>query len=167
MNELFSLGMNISEMQKIGVRLGADVPAAFTEKLVIARGIGEKLEEFEAKLKYFVVLIKPSFSCDTKSMYNILDNNIDIKQKHNSKRVIEAIENQDIQMVADNIYNVFESSVDGIDNIKNELLENGANGALMTGSGSCVYGIFQDKKCAKAAFRNLSKKYETYFSVTK
>lgn len=165
MNELFSLNLTIRQMQEIGMRLGADVPSAFCKTPVIARGIGEKIEEINGNTKFYIVLIKPAFSCNTKEMYNKIDNKKQIKQKYNSAIVKTAILNKDIDKIANNLYNVFEESVADIEIIKNELTMQGAKGALMTGSGSCVYGIFDEKVTAKKAFHALKNKYEVYYSI--
>ncbi|MCI8519045.1 MAG: hypothetical protein HFJ51_02835 [Clostridia bacterium] len=154
-------------MQEIGKKLGADVPAAFIKSPLIARGIGEEIEEIKKNSKYYIVLIKPDFSCNTKEMYEKLDNTNEIEQAYNSKLMKIAIESGDIQKIANNLYNVFEGSVYNITWIKEELIKQGAMGALMTGSGSCVYGIFEDRKIAKDAFKGLSKEYEAYFSITR
>jgi len=162
---MFDLNLTIFEMQEIGKGLGADVPAAFIRNTLIARGIGEKIEVIKNNCKYYIVLIKPNFSCDTREMYKKLDSTNDIKQEFNSNKMKAAIEKRDIQKIADNLYNVFEYSVYNIVDIKEELIKQGAKGALMTGSGSCVFGIFENKEIAKEAFKNLSKEYEAYFSI--
>jgi len=167
MNKLFSLGLNLEEIQKIGIKLGADVPAAFFDTPLIARGIGEKIEVINTKFKFYIIIIKPSFSCSTKDMYNKLDNESQIKQKYNSDIVKNMFINRNVKGIAENLYNVFENGVNDIEKIKDELIKTGALGSLMSGSGSCVYGIFDNKLSAKKAFKILNKKYETYFCVTK
>lgn len=167
MNELFELGMNIIQMQDIGVKLGADVPASFYNKPIIAKGIGELIQEIGSDFKFYIVIIKPELSCDTKKMYEKLDNTNYISQKYNSDIIRCAIENEDIEILSKNLYNVFENSVYDIDKIKQELIDSGASNALMSGSGSCVYGIFRNKNEAKRAYRYLKQKYETYFCITK
>lgn len=152
-------------MQEIGVRLGADVPALFYDKPIIARGIGEKIEEINQKLKYYLVLIKPGFLCDTEKLYGELDNTKDIKQEYNTEIVKNSIINKDVSTMASNLYNVFENCLEGIEEMKEEMLSLGALGALMTGAGSCVYGIFLDKDQAKKAFKILKDRYEAYFSL--
>ena len=166
MNKLFGLGLTEEKMRIIGARLGADVPAAFYDMPIIARGIGERIEKISSNFRFYLVLIKPAFSCDTKAMYDKLDNTSDIVQHYNSDCVKCAIQNNDIESIARNLYNVFENSVDKIDEIKRHLIDKGALNALMTGSGSCVYGIFKDKQKAKSAYKDLKKIYESYFCVT-
>ena len=167
MNKLFSLGLNLEEMQEIGIELGADVPAAFFDTPLIARGIGEKIEVISKKIKFYVVIIKPNFSCSTKYMYNKLDNESQIKQKYNSDIVKNMFINRNVKGIAENLYNVFENGVNDIEKIKDELIKTGALGSLMSGSGSCVYGIFDNKLIAKRAFKSLKEKYDTYFCITK
>lgn len=167
MNELFLLNLTSKQMQDIGVKLGADVPSCFYKYPIIARGIGDIIEQVDGELKYYLVIIKPKFSCNTKAMYERLDSAGDIKQKYNTEVIRNAIKNKNVENVAENLYNVFEISINDISHFKEELLNAGALGALMTGSGSCVYGIFKDKHCAKHAYLNLKQKYETYFCVTK
>ena len=166
MKELFNLDLSIKQMQDLGVKLGADVPASFCDKPIIAKGIGEVIEELSSSFRYHIIIIKPKFSCDTKEMYRKLDCETRAKQNYNSNDMKRAIENKDIDKLSKNLYNVFENCIQGIDTIKNELVAAGALNSLMTGSGSCVYGIFKDKKRAKIAYRNLAKNYETYFCIT-
>lgn len=152
-------------MQDIGVKLGADVPACFFKRPIIARGIGEEIEEIKSNMKYYIVIIKPIFSCNTKEMYERFDRTLDFKQEYNSERVKCAIQNKDINQISRNLYNVFENAVDGVNDVKNEFIKLGAKGTLMTGSGSCIYGIFDEKNIAKDAYRILKELYNTYFCV--
>lgn len=166
MNELFSLNLSLNEMQEIGAGLGADVPPCFYKSSVIARGIGDIIEKIDGKIKFYLVIIRPKFSCNTKEMYEKLDNTCDIKQNFNSETVKKAIKNKNIENVAKNLYNVFENGISNIEYLKQDILNTGALGVLMTGSGSCVYGIFKDKDMAKIAYRSLKQRYETYFCIT-
>ena len=166
MNELFKLNLSRKDMKEIGVKFGADVPSSFCNKPVVVRGIGEKIEEFQSDFRFYLCLIKPSFSCDTQKMYERLDNTNLIKQKYNSDIVKWAIQNKDIEILTKNVYNVFENSVDCIYEVKQELINQGALCSLMTGTGSCVYGIFKNRYDAKKAYNNLRKKYESYFCFT-
>ena len=165
-NKIFSLNLDKKQMQEIGLKLGADVPAAFEDMPIVVRGIGEKIERINSKFKYYVVLIKPNFSCNTKEMYDRLDNTSDIKQLYNSEKVKSAIVLKNINVLSENLYNVFENSVYEVDILKEKMMKLDALGSAMTGSGSCIYGIFDNKNSAKYAFDLLSKDYETYFCIT-
>ena len=116
-----------------------------------------------------MVIIKPKICCNTKEMFERLDTQDNIKQLNTSENIIKALKNKDIKLLAKNLYNVFEEVIpekESIKNIKKELIKNGALNALMTGSGSSVYGIFEDKQSAKKAYMELKDKYETYICTS-
>lgn len=109
-------------MQQIGVRLGADVPACFYNKPISATGIGEIIEEIDTSLKYYLCIIRPKFSCNTKLMFEKIDETNEIKQEYNSEKVKQSIENKNIEELGKNLYNVFENCVENIENVKKELI---------------------------------------------
>ena len=155
MNKLFDLKLTKKEIESLGKSLGADVVPCFYNKPV--------------KAKYYMVIIKPKIACNTKEMFQKLDTEEDIQQLHTSENIIKALENKDIYLLANNLYNVFEEVIQEkeiIQDIKKELIKNGALQALMTGSGSCVYGIFKDKQSAKDGYIALKDKYLTYICVS-
>lgn len=169
MNKLYNLKLSKSEMEAIGKSLGADVVPCFYNKALKAEGIGEIITKINTGFKYYILIIKPKLSCNTKELYQKLDEENDIKQIDNTNKIIEALENNNIELLSNNLYNVFENAIkekDIIETIKDELIKNGALGSLMTGSGSCVYGIFKDKKTAKLAYGTLKNKYQTYICIS-
>ena len=169
MNKLFDLKLTKKEKEALGKSLGADVVPCFYNKAVKAEGIGDIITNIDTNFKYYMVIIKPKISCNTKEMFQKLDTEEDIQQLHTSENIIKALENKDIYLLANNLYNVFEEVIQEkeiIQQIKKELIKNGALQALMTGSGSCVYGIFKDKQSAKNAYIALKDKYQTYICVS-
>lgn len=169
MNKLFELNLSKKEIERFGKSLGADVVPCFYNKAVKAEGIGEIITKIDTHFKYYIVIIKPEICCDTKEMYQKIDAKKDLKQLHTTENIIKALENQDIQLLANNLYNVFEEVIEekeDISNLKKELIKNGAINALMTGSGSCVYGIFKDKQSAKKAYIKLKDKYQIYICTS-
>ena len=169
MNRLFNLKLNKEDMERLGKSLGADVVPCFYNKAVKAEGIGEIITNIDTHFKYYMVIIKPKISCNTKEMFQKLDTEEGIQQLHTSENIIKALENKDIHLLANNLYNVFEEVIQEkviIQDIKKELIKNGALQALMTGTGSCVYGIFKDKQSAKNAYIALKDKYQTYICTS-
>ena len=169
MNRLFDLKLTKKEMETLGKSLGADVVPCFYNKAVKAEGIGEIITNIDTHFKYYMVIIKPKIACNTKEMFQKLDTEEGILQLHTSENIIKALENKDIHLLADNLYNVFEEVIQEkgiIQDIKKELIKNGALQALMTGTGSCVYGIFKDKQSAKDAYIALKDKYQTYICTS-
>ncbi len=166
MNQLFSLKLSKKEMLEIGVKLGADVPQSLYNTPVIARGIGEKIEKIKSNAKYHILVIKPEFTCNTKEMYDKLDKGNITKQEYNTNKMKQALQEGNAKEVAKNLYNVFELTIEKAEEIKKEIIEVGAMGALMSGSGSTFFGIFENKEKAKKGFRELSKKYKTYYCLS-
>ena len=169
MNKLFDLKLTKKEKEALGKSLGADVVPCFYNKAVKAEGIGDIITNIDTNFKYYMVIIKPKISCNTKEMYQKIDAKKDLKQLHTTDDIIKALETKDIQLLANNLYNVFEEVIQEkeiIENVKKELIKSGALQALMTGSGSCVYGIFKDKQSAKNAYIALKDKYQTYICVS-
>lgn len=160
-NKLFELHLSKKELIELGSSLGADVVPCMYNKAVLAEGIGDRITNIKTSFKYYIVIVKPNFSCNTGEMYQKLDEKERNLKTENSESVIKALENDDIQLLSNHLFNSFEAVVD-VKRIKEELIENKALGALLSGSGSCVFGIFRNKEEAKLAYRVLKKKYEAY-----
>lgn len=168
MNKLFHLGLSRIEMENIGKGLGADVVPCLYNGVIFAQGIGDEITKINTNFKYYIVIIKPEISCNTKEMYDKIDRKNKVDKTDKSEKIIGALVNNDIYSIADNLYNSFESVIEEniIFKIKSELIKNKAIGSLMTGSGSCVYGIFKNKETAKQAYENLKNKYQTYICTS-
>ena len=169
MNKLFDLKLSKKEIENIGKSLGADVVPCLYNQAVKAEGIGEIITPINTNFKYYLVIIKPKISCNTKEMYKKIDEQKNLIQEKNTNEIIKALEENKIELIAENLYNVFESVVDEkklIQNLKKELIENGAIGSLMAGSGSCVFGIFENKEKAKSAYKKLKNTYQTYICTS-
>lgn len=169
MNKLFDLKLSKKEIESFGKSFGADVVPCFYNKAIKAEGIGDIITHIDTNFRYYMVIIKPKICCNTKEMFERLDTQHNIKQLNTSENIIKALKNKDIKLLAKNLYNVFEEVIpekESIKNIKKELIKNGALNALMTGSGSSVYGIFEDKQSAKKAYMELKDKYETYICTS-
>ncbi len=165
-NELFNLKMSKKKMHDIAFELGADVVPCLYDYPVKATGVGHLVKKIDSKLEFYLVLVKPSINCHTGEMFNKLDS-IKIKNKcmlkQTTRNIIKSLENNDLVLLSNNLYNSFEEVVDeGILDIKKELIETGAINSLLTGSGSCVFGIFVNEKDALKCFEKLKNKYETY-----
>ncbi len=165
MNKLFDLKMTKEEMCNIGKAIGADVVPCLYNVPVKAKGIGDIITCLDTNLNYYVVVIKPDISCDTKYMYQKIDSKEDIIQKDFTEDIIEGLQKNDMNLVASGMYNIFENVIDDskIENIKNDIKKVGAINSLMTGSGSCVYGIFKSKEEAKKAYKILKEKYQEIY----
>ncbi len=165
LDEMFGLNMKKEEKIRLGATLGADVPACLLRRASHGLGIGDQLMEIETALSYPLLILKPSCSFSTAEMYKAIDEAGDLKQIFSGESMKEAMEKDDLQEMAKNLYNVFEDVVperELIQKYKQMLREHGALGALMTGSGSCVFGLFEDVATRDRAYATLKEEYDVY-----
>lgn len=160
MNRLFGLGLSKKELMKRGVRLGADVPYCIMRGTALSEGIGEILTALPPAPQCHVVLAKPQVSVSTKAVYGSLRVNELKPEAHpDIDGMTAAIKAKDLDGVIARLGNVLETVTipahPEIGTIKNILMENGAEGALMSGSGPTVFGIYKDREAAQAACRLL------------
>lgn len=164
-NKLCSLGLVKKELCQLGITLGADVPFCIMKGTILSEGIGEILTPLPDLTPTWVVLIKPDISVSTAHVYTHLDLQ-KIYTHPNTKAVINSITHQDIITMSQELSNVLENvtipEYPVIATIKEYLLQNGAAGALMSGSGPTVYGLFHDKMLAKIAYQSAKTKYPKY-----
>ena len=153
------LNLNISEqiIAEFAVKLGADVPFFLTDaSTAYATGIGEKIKSIETHSKLWFLVIFPGFTVSTAWAYNSI-NKYNLLTKRTKNNIISNY-SLDINTVKSSLYNDFESVVNKrhteIPKIKEQLIKTGAQGAMLSGSGSSVFGIFPDKASAKNASSN-------------
>ena len=169
MNKLYNLNLTEKELIDLGKTLGADVCPCYYNKAVKGEGIGDVITPIDTKMKYYMLIIKPRISYPTKDMFEKLDKTQHLRQREMAAPIVRALETDSLPLLCDNLYNVFEDVITEkymLQTLKNELIQNGAMGTLMTGSGSCVYGIFKNKYEAKKAYDTLKSKYEIYICTS-
>ena len=158
-NELFDLKRPKKELMASGKTLGADVPFCIQGGTAIARGIGEKIIPLKPLSDIALVLVKPPYSISTKEVYSRLDVK-NIKNRPSTMEMVKNIQNQDLDSISKGLCNVLEQVTlrmyPELEEIRNELLNLGALGSLMSGSGPTVFGIFETKQDAKKAAKKLS-----------
>lgn len=149
--------LGTDETDKIVTRLGADVPFCMSGRAAFCKGIGEIMTEIEPLPQCTILIIKPDFSCSTSKGYGLYDSK-PIESRGEPKSLLTALQNSDLKRIGENLYNIFEPLYGDsrIDDIKRELTQNGAKGALLSGSGSAVYGLFSDRSKASAAYEKIN-----------
>ena len=156
MNRLFSLGLTKRQLMERGVQIGADVPYCIMRGTALAEGIGEELSPLAPMVKCPVLIAKPSISVSTKFVYQNLK--LDDATIHpDIDLLIEDIKAKKLYDIAAHMGNVLETvtipNYPVIDEIKKHMLSNGAVGAMMSGSGPTVFGLFDDEDTAKKAYK--------------
>lgn len=157
LNEIYKADLTEKELCDISVKLGADVPFFILKGTCLAEGIGEKLTKIENNTAPYILIYKPEFSISTKWAYENL--NLSDKPKYDIKKIVENIKSADYKY--DDIFNYLEDvsvpEFSEISDIKTKLKNLGATGVLMSGSGSSVFGIFDNKNLALKAMDSFEK----------
>lgn len=159
-NKMFHLGLTAGQLMERGVTIGADVPYCVLRGTALSEGIGEILTPLPAVPPCPVLIAKPGISVSTRSVYGGLRlDELTPEQHPDIDGIIEGIRKQDIHQIAGKLGNVLETvtvrDYPVIQSIKDTMLEHGAIGALMSGSGPTVFGLFDDKKAAEKAYEVL------------
>ena len=164
LNEICSLGLKKSELMMLGVKLGADVPFFIFGNTALVSGIGDQLKAVKNIPELNFVLINPQFPLSTKMVYDNLNLRL-TREKINYSiprffalgDVIRELHN-DLEEVSLKLH-------PELNNLKQMLLCHGALGALMSGSGPTVFGIFPDEKSAKKAVNAVEKEVSSACAV--
>lgn len=165
MNELFGLGHSKEELQELGVRLGADVPFCILGKTALAEGIGERLTRIETMPEMYIVIAKPSIGVSTKYVYE----NLRLEQivHPDMERILASMRQKDLKAMTGLLGNVLESVTMEryplIRELKEAMLETGAEGSLMSGSGPTVFGVFDTMAKAAEAEKQMRLRYPEAF----
>lgn len=157
---LFGLKISNNKLLDISKNFGADVPFCLKRGTCLAEGIGEKLTPLNKMPNCYILVVKPNINISTSVIFENLDLS-KIKERPDIEKIIYYIDKNDIEGVSKNLCNVLESvSIEKypiIKQIKENMLENGALGSLMSGSGSAVFGIFKNKKQMAIAKNNIER----------
>ena len=164
LNKLWNLKLSLDEMAKLGENFGADIPFCIYNKLCIARGKGEELAFLKNKLKTPILLVNPNVKISTKDVFSKVETE-ELKVRKISD-MTSAIYNKNHELMARELHNSLELIAFEIEpkirEIKNQMIDLGLDGALMSGSGATVFGISKDKSKLKYV-REIMK--EDYFKL--
>jgi len=155
LNEIFECHYTADDLMKIGVTLGADVPFFIFAKTAWAFGIGERLQVAAGIPPFSLLLVNPRFEISTKLIYQSLNFKLTNKRiRYSIPRFLTVHDLakgllNDLETVSIRIHPV-------LADIKNHLMQCGALGALMSGSGPTVFGLFEKDEQAIAAEKALA-----------
>jgi 4-diphosphocytidyl-2-C-methyl-D-erythritol kinase len=169
LNQYFRHPLSEKKLIKMASEIGKDIPFFFSQKrAALIEGAGEKIGKVFEIGKINFLLINPNVYVGTKEAYEILSPIISkMKNRKNfSKEIILALKKGKIDCVSGCLYNDFELVMEKkhpiISELKNKLIELGASGALMSGSGSTVFGIFESRKKILEAEKKMKKYYPKF-----
>lgn len=171
LNNLCGKPFDKTGLEEIASDVGSDVAFCVAGGTALASGRGEILVPLPPLPDCHIVICKPDFSISTPELFKKLDS-VKLRCRPDTAGIQEALEEQNLLKIARRMYNVFEDVPDRrfstVSEIKGKLLDCGALGAVMTGTGSAVFGIFDKLGCAEKAADELKGSYScTYVSENK
>ena len=154
LNRLYGAPLTADALETLAARVGSDVPFCVRGGTALATGRGEKLEALPSLPACKFVVCKPDFSISTPELFRKLDQT-GLRCHPDTAGILAALRDGELEPVARRMYNVFEEVDDRrlrtVREIKSVLLDCGALGAIMTGTGSAVFGVFRpDADCSAA-----------------
>lgn len=160
-NTMYRLGLSLSELAKIGERFGSDIPFCIYGGTMLVEGRGERVTQINHTLTCYGVVCKPRAHISTATIYEHFELGA---QKETTDAVIQALRDNNYPALCASISNMLESVTVQkepiIQSLKERMCELGLDVALMSGSGSTVYGLTQDKELARRVSEQLRKEYK-------
>jgi 4-diphosphocytidyl-2-C-methyl-D-erythritol kinase len=164
-NDLLGLGLSPQRLMEIGVTLGADVPFFIFQRPALAEGVGDRLTPLEGVPPVWLVLVNPNVHVSTAWVYQNLQltttrSAANISLFYESVTELCAVLANDLETVTVQRFPV-------ITEIKERLLEAGADGALMSGSGPTVFGVFSREEDARRAAEELAREHDWFVTAVR
>ena len=154
LSRTFGQELKKDEMMALAERTGSDVAFCVLGGTALAEGRGEILTPLRDMPDCTIVICKPDYSISTPELFRAIDRE-KLRVHPDTAGILEAIQEGNLAQICRRMYNVFEDVPDRrmkiIGGIKTRLINKGAEGAVMTGTGSAVFGIFTDENTAKKA----------------
>ena len=164
LNTLASNKLSDDELKALGAKLGADIPFCIEGGAAIVTGIGEVMTP-TAKMPHLpIVIAKMGEGMSTPQAYRALDQRFDSFRGYEPKEALlslltDAKDRENVDTYCQGLFNIFEAVVEpirpAVTELKQTMLRFGAKGAMMSGSGTSVFGIFRSEEEAREAVSEL------------
>ena len=166
MNRLFNVNASDEELRTLGLKLGAPVLPWTSGWTALCEGTGATITQLTPFMDSLLVIVHPTFGVSTKDVYKAFDLS-KIVFHPRTDDIIKAMENDDIDFVANNMKNLLENVTlrkhRVILNIKEAMKSYGSLGTMMSGSGPTVFAFFDDMLKAQECYDEMKKKYKDVF----
>lgn len=166
MDEMLGLGIPVEELRSIAAGVGADVPFCLVGGTMLGEGLGDDLSPLPAPPRHFIALAKPASGANTAKVYRAYDE-FSRKSRGDTGGVVSAIRAGSLRSLGASVGNdldfVTADFVGEVGEYVSSLLESGAFGASMSGTGTSVFGIFDAREKAEAALSKLDAPFSGVF----
>ncbi|WP_315116653.1 4-(cytidine 5'-diphospho)-2-C-methyl-D-erythritol kinase [uncultured Clostridium sp.] len=166
MRDMFKPEISDEELVILGEKLGADVPFFIYGGTALCEGIGEIITPLEKFSDHIMVLVKPNFGVSTKDVYEDIDK-ITIHNRPNMDEIIKYINENNLENLCKDMVNVLElvtlEKYPELLEIRRDMKDLGSIGTLMSGSGSTIFGFFENHQSAERCYNFMRDKYDEVF----
>ena len=167
LNRLYQTDYAPAELAALGEQVGSDVPYCVIGGTALAEGRGERITPLPPLPDCTLVLCKPGFSVSTPELFRAVDG-VRIRCRPDTAGMIAALKQGNLREISMRMYNVFEDVLpngrrDMIQSIRDTMLDGGALGACMSGTGPTVFGLFTDRDCAERTAAELKNSFRDTF----
>ncbi len=157
LNHYYGLPFSRAQLMALGLDLGADVPFLLNQKPALASGIGEQLEAYTGPLPKNIVIVHPGFEVSTARVFQKLKLRLTNCKKKITRPFSKNTEYNIAQHLCNDLEAVTISNYPEVASVKEQLIQLGALGALMSGSGPTVFGLFPDQDQAGKAIQTIDR----------
>ena len=164
-NKIYKLKLTTNKLEQIASKIGADVPFFIKGKTQLGEGIGEKLTEIHNTIIGTYLIVIPKFSISTEWAYSIIKNKLNDQDKKVNFSSFFNGDYSSLQIFENDFERIVIPAYPEIGAIKIKLLKLGARFVSLSGSGSTVYGIFDDEASAKEAELLFNPSHQTFLGT--
>ena len=164
-NKIYKLKLTTNKLEQIASKIGADVPFFIKGKTQLGEGIGEKLTEIHNTIIGTYLIVIPKFSISTEWAYSIIKNKLNDQDKKVNFSSFFNGDYSSLQIFENDFERIVIPAYPEIGAIKIKLLELGARFVSLSGSGSTVYGIFDEEATAKEAELLFNPSHQTFLGT--
>ena len=167
LDRLYGTRLSRKTLMTLAATIGADVPFFLTGGTALVRGIGEKIDPLPPLPPVSVVVAQPPEGVDTAAAYRTLDSS-PVRHRPDHPAALAALQENDPAALWKQVINVFEPALalPGVAAIRREMADFAPLASQMTGSGSAVFGLFDDPQTAQRCAAQLSDRFPVAFVCT-
>ncbi len=164
LNQIWGIHLKKGDLIELSKKLGADVPYFLEGGLCLGLGRGDTIIPLVDLKPHYCLVALPPFSISTAFIYQQVP--LSLTSEGKESKINRFLENKNISFLSNDLEEIIFALYSRLRNIKRLIQSQGCELSLVSGSGSAVFGLFEDRKAAKAAYEELKRYYKTYLVET-